>query len=384
MKFLPILLSALLLLSAGAQAKKSDDVDFVSLAALMLRDGHIARAADALNQVDLNASGTDLPRFYMLKGLVLTKQSIYGEANENFERSIALNEDKESARPLYLYIAQNSFKLKAYAACIAALEKVPELMAKNPQLFGLKAECLWRQERRDDALALLRELNGKFPDYWDAYKQRFYYLVSLQLYQPALEDARIYMRNAEPNEAITLSFINALRRSGQTDEAIRLAEAANLRYAPGAKVTVLLAHLYLDKGMVQAAADLFDTASVRDGAYTKEAAEMLRRAREFTRALYKNAQLLDTKEKYKQRVAIFLEHGAFERIVAARAAMERSGLLEDESMRYALAYAYYMNGDYEACETLLKSLTRPDLFKKATELRKNMEKCKNNLWECQV
>jgi negative regulator of genetic competence, sporulation and motility len=136
--------------------------------------------------------------------------------------------------------------------------------------------------------------------------------------------------------------------------------------------------------MVQAAADLFDQASIEDPKYTKEAAEMLRRAKEFTLALYKNAELTDMQEKYKQRVAIYLEFGEFERVVATHSALERSGLLDDENIRYALAYSYYMSSNFKASEAQLKELTRPDLFEKATELRKNIEKCQNNSWECEL
>jgi len=256
-------------------------------------------------------------------------------------------------------------------------------MAQNPKLFGLKAECFWRENEKDQALAVLRDANLRFPEYWDAYKQRFYYLVSLQLFQAALEDAQVYLNNAKPDETIMLNFINALRRSGQTDKAIVLAEEANVRYPASAKVTVMLAHLYLDKEMTRAAAELFNEASIEDGKFTGESAEMYRRARDYVMALLKNTQMLDTKEKYKQRVAIFLEYGDFERIIAARAAMERSGLMEDENMRYALAYAYYMEGEFDKTEALLQTLTKPDLFQKAVELRKKMEKCKNNIWECQ-
>jgi len=383
MKQIFIIMALIGALSVQAFAK-SDDVDYVELGALMLRDGHVERANDALNMVDLNSSDVDLPRFYMLKGLVETKKSFYEEANADFYKSIELNEDKNASRPLYLYIAQNSFKLQDYKGCIAALDAVPELMAENPKLFGLKAECYWRENDRDAAFAILREVNGRFPEYWDAYKQRFYYLVSLNLYQSALEDAQIYLKNAEPNETIMVNFINALRQAGQTDKAIELAEEANLRYPSSAKVTVMLAHLYIDKEMIRAAAELFNEASIEDGKYTNESAEMYRRARDYVMALLKNTQMLDTKEKYKQRVAIFLEYGDFERIIVTRKAMERSGLMEDENMRYALAYAYYMEGEFDQTEALLQTLTKPDLFQKAIELRGKMEKCKTNIWECQL
>jgi len=369
-------------LSTQASAK-SDEVDYIELAAMMLRDGHIERANDALNMVDLNNTEIDQPRFYMLRGLVYTKKDFYKEANENFAKSIALNEDKNASRPLYLYIAQNSFRLKDYKGCIGALESVPELMAQNPKLYGLKAECYWRENDKDAAFAVLREVNKTFPQYWDAYKQRFYYLVSMKLYQSALEDAQIYLKNAEPSETIMVNFINALRQGGQTDKAIILAEEANVRYPSSAKVTIMLAHLYIDKEMIRAAAELFNEASIEDGNYTNESAEMYRRARDYVMALLKNTEMLDTKEKYKQRIAIFLEYGDYERIIASRSAMERSGLMEDENMRYALAYSYYMEGEFDKTEALLQTLTKPDLFQKAVELRKKMEKCKNNIWECQ-
>ena len=382
MKYFLIVIALVGVLSSHLLAK-SDEVDYVGLAALMLRDGHLERADEALKLVDLNSSDVDLPRFYMLRGLVNTKKELFSEANTDFRQSIALNEDKNASKPLYLYIAQNDFKLKEYKGCVEALDTVPELMAQNPKLFGLKAECFWRENEKDQALAVLRDANLRFPEYWDAYKQRFYYLVSLQLFQAALEDAQVYLNNAKPDETIMLNFINALRRSGQTDKAIVLAEEANVRYPASAKVTVMLAHLYLDKEMTRAAAELFNEASIEDGKFTGESAEMYRRARDYVMALLKNTQMLDTKEKYKQRVAIFLEYGDFERIIAARAAMERSGLMEDENMRYALAYAYYMEGEFDKTEALLQTLTKPDLFQKAVELRKKMEKCKNNIWECQ-
>lgn len=382
MKHLFIIMVLIGVLSTQVFAK-SDEVDYVELAALMLSDGHVERANDALNMVDINSSDLDLPRYYMLKGLVYTKKSFYKGANENFYKSIELNEDTNASKPLYLYIAQNSFKLKDYKGCIAALDQVPELMVQNPKLFGLKAECYWRENDKDSAFAVLRDVNARFPEYWDAYKQRFYYLVSLHLYQAALVDARIYLKNAEPNETIMLNFINALRQSGQIDKAIVLAEQANLRYPASAKITVMLAHLYIDKDMIRAAAELFDEASIEDGKYTSESAEMYRRAQDYVMALLKNTQMLDTKEKYKQRVAIFLEYGDYERIIAARSAMERSGLLEDENMRYALAYAYYMGGEFDQAEAMLETITKPELFKKAIELRSKMEKCKSNVWECQ-
>ena len=378
-KFLILCLVLSLNLVAADKKKSSDEIDHVALAALLLKDGYVARANDELAQVNLEDETIDKIMYFTLKGLVATKQGSYKAANGFFNEAIAAGQTDKS---IYLYIAQNSFKLQDYEGTLSAITDAGEIINDKPTIFALRAECYWRLKKPNDALATLRNANSRFPDNYDFYKQRFNYLISLQLYQSALDDANIYLANAKPNEKTSISFISALRKSGATDKAITLAEQVNLRFVDSADVTVLLAHLYLDKDMIQAAAELFDQASIENGKYTKEAAEMMRRAHDLVMALYKNSQMLDQKEKLKQRIAIYIEHGNYEHIVVSKRALERSGLIEDENIRYALAYAYYMTGEYDACENELKQLTRPDLFQKATELRKNMEKCKNNHWEC--
>ena len=64
-------------------------------------------------------------------------------------------------------------------------------------------------------------------------------------------------------------------------------------------------------------------------------------------------------------------------------AMSRVGLLEDESLRYALAYALYEDGQFEASEKHLTLLTKSELFKKATHLRKSMSECRADVSKCE-
>ena len=377
MKLFFILLSVLHL--ALFAADKSDEIDHVALATLLMKDGHYARAAETLNEADTKQEDFDFVQYYTIKGLIFTRQNLYKVANEQFHKAI---ERGQSEPTIYLYIAQNNFKLRDYQATIDALDKAGVVATQKPQLLALRAECHWKLGQHAEALESLALVTQQFPEYYALYKQRFNYFVELELYQSALEDANVYLTHAKPNVKTYLSFIGALRKSGATAKATTLAEKGNLQFLESAEMTVMLAHLYLDQEMIHTAANLFDEASIEDPKYTKEAAEMLRRARDFTLAIYKNTQLLNTKEKYKQRVAIYLEFGEYERVVSAHNAMERSGLLEDENIRYALAYSYYMTSNFEASEAQLKELTRPDLFEKATELRKNMEKCENNMWEC--
>jgi hypothetical protein len=53
-----------------------------------------------------------------------------------------------------------------------------------------------------------------------------------------------------------------------------------------------------------------------------------------------------------------------------------------EDIRYALAYSHFRGGNFEASERHLSALTRPELFRKATELRRLMQDCGQNRWNC--
>lgn len=378
--FLTLLLTLLLSTSVFASSKKhQDEVDYVALATILMKDGYYSRANDALKNVNIEDKAVDLAQYYTLQGLVKSKLLEYKKSNLNFYKAI---ENGQTQKSIYVYIAQNSFKLKAYKGVIKALENASELVKSKPKLMALKAETFYRLKEYNNALKELSLVNTLHPKYYDAYRQRFAYLVKLQLFQSALNDADIYMKNAKANAKVTISFINALRKSKQTTKAIKLAENAHLLYPKNATMTVLLANLYIDKDMIQVAADLFGEASLQDTKYIKDSSEMFRRAQDYVQAIYKNSQILDAKEKYKQKVAIYLEFSNYEKVIATESALKRNGLLKEQNMIYALAYSFYMTGEFDKCEEYLKKITRSDLFQKAVELRKNMNKCKNNHWEC--
>ena len=376
---IPILLT--LSLTMLEAKKKTDEIDHIALAALLLRDGHIQKADDSLRNVDREDKSIDLVRFYTLKALVASKQGLYEESNQFFLESLKVGQEDKN---IFLYMTQNSFKLEKYKEALGYLNAAGELAFSKPSLISLRAEIHWRLKQIEQSFTVLADGMQKFNNEYSLLKQRFFYSMSLGLYQNALSDAHIYMNHAELDEKSALVFITAFKNAEQLDDAIALAEELLLKFNKSAKLTALLAYLYVDKGMLQSAADLFSKASIKDVVYTKEAAELYRRAKNFVLSLYKNSQLLDTKEKLKQRIAIYLEYGAYEKVVVSHNALKRSGLLEDENIRYALAYSYYMVGDFDKCEKELKKLTKSELFTKATELRKNIQKCKTDGWECEL
>jgi tetratricopeptide (TPR) repeat protein len=386
------LLLIMILLVPTLYAKKEVKIDYLNLAALMFKDGNYNRAQQMLTQVDitpakLNNDGkleekepVDLIRYYTLKGMIFSKQGEYEKAISAFNNAL---KEGQTDKSIYLMLAQNYYKLKNYIECAKAIDDAGQLGKSKAELFSMKAECFYKTQQFEKALEALSSGIKYFEDYARFYQQRFYYLMSKSLYQSAIEDANIYFSKAKIDDKDYITFATALRKAGAIDKATIMMEKANLFYPKSSDITILLAHLYIDKEMIQAASELFDEASIEDKKYNKEAAEMYRRAKSFMQALYKNSVLLDQEAKLQQRIAIYLEFGQYERIVAMHDALKRNHLLKNEDLRYALAYSYYRIGEFSDSELELKKLTRSDLFRQATELRKNMDKCTNNPWECE-
>ena len=84
-------------------------------------------------------------------------------------------------------------------------------------------------------------------------------------------------------------------------------------------------------------------------------------------------QVGDQKAKTRQRLGILLQLGRVEQACSLEPRLSRLGLLKDDQVRYALAYAQFRCGDLEQAANRLRGITKPSLFQAATDLRKAIE-----------
>jgi len=206
-------------------------------------------------------------------------------------------------------------------------------------------------------------------------------MVDQGLYQEVVELGRRYLEGAKSPEDF-LALGDALRKSGQLRQAAELAEQGRLHFPDNRELTMLLAHIQVDQQRPLAAAMLIEEVAREHPEFTVEAAELYRRASRHTRALMLNARVLDQKAKLKQRLSILIEMGSYESVAAMAPSLSRLSLLEDESVRYALAYGYFKTGDFAAAEQHLRRLSSSQMFERANQLRRAMESCKERGWEC--
>lgn len=364
---------------AGAEAEQQDSVDYVSLAALLIRDGHYDRAKNALDNVAIDSGEIDKARYYTLRALIDLNLENHAAAKLDIAKAQAYGKDDLI---LYVYLAQAHYNLGEYARTLAALDEAGELAKTRPALYIMRAQAHWKMGDKRAAWKTLTAGEQQFPEKTRFLRRKFFILVDLTFYTAAAELGRNYLQRAEATLEDYLALGSALRQSGRPKNALHFLEAAVMRFPESEKARLELAHAYLDLNQKVVAANLFETAADQNAELVKDAAEVHRRAKLYFQALFLNAQINNQTEKFKQRMAILLELKHFEEIAAMEDTLHRVGLLSDDEIRYALAYAYFKTGNFEDAERHLAKLTSGEAFRKATAVRKAMEDCRNARWKC--
>ncbi|HKX55555.1 MAG TPA: tetratricopeptide repeat protein, partial [Xanthomonadales bacterium] len=286
------LLLSLCLLAAPATwaAEPADDVDHLDLAALMLRDGNIDRALLALDQADTEAEGFDQSRYHSLRGMAYMRSNQPELAQTELQAAIASG---SVDTVVYVYLAQISYQLEDYKGALAALDAAGAELQQLPSVYHMRAQSYWLLDQPVEALATLDLASELFPQEESFLRRKVFYLVDMGLFQLAVEQGRKYLESGAGTLEDYIAFGNALRASGELDEAAVLLESAQLRYPESAEVKKVLAHVYIDRGELNAAADVLYQAALLQPELMTEAAELYRRAGQYHRALALNGQLAD-------------------------------------------------------------------------------------------
>jgi len=421
-----ITISLILFLTYSLQAKETEEqtINHIEIATIMYYDGKYDKALEELQQAKDSHTKIEWDKYHNMRGLIFLKNENYQSSINAFKKAIiatkqkvytppveekpkreylftVLSENKKVEEPvitkpvfdpeklrkdqieeIYIYLSQAYYKAEQYINTVHALDAAGEKGRASASLFTLRAECYWKADQKGSAIDALSRGAKLFSKDATLLKQKFYYFAELKLYQASIAAAKAYMKKMPANAQEYISLAQMLQSGGESEEAIKVLEEAKLKFPSSAKVHILLGHYYNQKDMPHVTADLFEKGSYYDANYLKEAAEMYRRNGELAHALYLNSMMTDKEEKTKQKVAIYIGKGEFEKIIGLKDALDRYGLVKNDNMRYALAYAYYMVKDYDSAESHLKKIEDDELFSKATVIRKNIEKCRSNSLEC--
>lgn len=359
----------------------AEEVDYLDLATLLVRDGKYQRASNILAQVDTEDEALDRGRFHLLRGLVRLNLSLFNQAAVDLKAAL----DNGQAAPIVpVYLGQAYFYSREYDKALRAFARAPEKAAEIPSTFAMRADSAWKLEDVEQAWQILDEGLRTHPDYHELLRRKVFYAIERKLYSAAAELGHIYLDKTDAKPADYLGIGQALYRSGSVDEALRFLELAHLQFPGEVQVAGELAKIYKSQSKYRAAAELLERASMQSDSdeVLVEAAELHRRSDSLFRALALNARVANSTLRLRQRLSILLELRRYEMVAAMETDLRRVRLLEDESIRYAVAYAHFKTRRYEHAEELLDGLSDPEIFRQATDLRKAMLDCRAERWRC--
>lgn len=354
--------------SGGADAS-GEDIDYIGIAAVMIRDGNYERAERALQEVDLTDEDIDRQRFYTLSGLLALRRGENAGAIEAFTAAV---DEGQTDPSINVYLAQAYSAEGRYEESIAAIDRVPNL-AQFPALYSLLAEGYWRTDEKDRAYDTLDRAIELFPSQAQFLRQQIFYLIELNLTQAAVEKSRAYLQRLENDPAAYVTVGEALRRGGDPEEAALTLEIGRLLHPANRQIHLALAQAYLDLDQPRSAGAMVERAAVSDPTLYFEAAEIYRRSGEFERALYLNSLVTEEERKAIQRFHILLSMERYESAVALESRLERVGGLSDDANRYALAFALFQTGQFDRAVAYINRIESADYFRRATQLRQAIE-----------
>ncbi|MDP2309456.1 MAG: tetratricopeptide repeat protein [Pseudomonadota bacterium] len=372
-RFLLIALIGLSVAYAAPRKRPAEQEDGVSLAGLLVREGEWERAATAIAAVDTKAKGVDLPRYWTLRGLVELHERRAAEAATSFRAALATA--TEGRELLELHLARALLAAEVPDEALAALERAGDVGASLPGTWLLRASACEAAGRTDDAWSALDAGAERFPDQPELRRQQVFLLVRLGLFREARArgEALLARPDADADDAVAIS--EALRRGGETREALTILEAALLEEGEDRDLLVQAARASLDDAQPRNAGRFLERATILDSALALEAAEAYRRGGDLDAALRMNGQVADPAAKARQRLGLLIEEQGWERAVALEPRLVRAGLTKDDGIAYGLAYSWFRLGEHAHAERWLRDIREPAAFRRATELREAMAAC---------
>ena len=351
----------------------NEEIDYLGIAALMIRDENYARAASALSNVDPDLQETDLSRYHTLSGLIDYHAADFVSAAEHFELSIQNGQDDQL---IYAYLGQAYFVLEEHHKAINTIEELTDF-DPFPDLLGTKSQAHWHLGQITKAFATLVDAISQYPDRPRFYQQRIFYLIELDLTREAADQSAIYFRLAgeEPDGYLTIG--EALIRGAQYEQAIVTLEMAKLIFPENEPIRLSLARAYLESGSALTAAKIVEEASHFNSEYNYDAAELFRRAGYFGRSLYLNSLVTDPGDRATQRFNILIGMERYEEASSLEARLQNLGLVETDALRYALAYVHFQAGQYEQSIEYLKHITGSEYDRQVSQLNAAIETSKS-------
>ncbi|MCK6545478.1 tetratricopeptide repeat protein [Myxococcota bacterium] len=346
---------------------------------VLLRDRHPDRALAVLDELEADAAALDLAELARLRGLGEHGIGRYADAAKSFAKAIELGHRDDAT---WLALVDAELLAGRPGAALSRLAEAPPTATASRRARTIEAHAHHALGARVKALEVIEDCRARFGADVTLERLEVRVLLELGLHHSAVAAAtrRLERDDADPQEALAIAALLSSSRAPR--RAVDLLEAAVIRFPDSRPLREGLAKAWLAAGETATAARVLGPIVLEDPAVARVAAELARRAGRTADAIRINGLVEAPADKARQRLELLVEAERFGQAVALDARLARLGLLDDQKTTYALAYAHWAAGDRRRLEELLTSLTEPELFDRVVAIRRALEACDQDVWQC--
>lgn len=358
-------------------AQEADDVDHLALAQILIKDGHYKRAEMSLEKLQGDQI-KDKALYSALKGMIVLQKGEYQGAIDLFLLS---QKQGMKDREIYLYLAESALQLNQLAQAAAYIEQMDSKDKEKIPYFLVKAEIQWKSGKKQLAWQTLDQALAKNLSWNAINKKKFSYLMTEQLYQSAVDLAFTLMTDMN-NFKDVLAMASQMRIQKQYDNSLKILQAMNLLRPQDEMVALEMAQNYLALENSYSAALILEESAKHNISLSFEASELLRQMGKNYRAEFVNMTTVDPSKRLKQKMSLYLDEEDFHSLKFLMPQLTQLKMMNDEEIRYAVAYSLFRTGDFKKSEGLLQSIEKEGLFEKSAELKKEISECQKAEWSC--
>lgn len=375
---LNLILSLSFLTNAALDARY-DDYEGYELVRALVDDNKLDLANEQLKEMSKD-SASGFHKYW--SGVVQFKKGNFKEAEKLLNQAHFGNETPEKQKR-DLFLGRTQFNLNSFEDCAKHLKGVIDTSTATENDIILLAWCERKSNAPDKAWSTLVK-SIKTAKSLDVLQAANDFLISQKMFNLATQLSLdwLALRSRQSSDFITVAdFFN---KSGHPQGRLHVLEMARIKYPLDIDVNLNLNQIYYEKGMLLAVEEGFARASLVDAKYSYHAAEINRQTGRYERSQYFNARIPDEKERLKQKLAIYVDKGQFAMIASLESILQRSPLINDDEIRYALAYSLVRMGEYKRPLQYLAKITNKDFLEKTVILRNALTDCVENNKVCKL
>lgn len=351
--------------------------DPVLLAAKLVGDGNYSRAQSIVSTIDVEDLGEHVATYYTTIGLISLQQGYYSEALSYFEeakRNVEEGKEGPSTVTLALYIAQCFYMLEEYTTALTTLQEADQ---ERLETLILQSKSTLKLQKWEECWSFVHRAKQLHPHSLEIWEIEFSMYIQLKLEQRIADTIAQFIETQVVPEETYLKLSREMIDASLYDSASTLLQLGRYQFyseplwAASAYVEILLENWLV-------AGDLLAVLSQSDPKYALEAATMYQKGDDISKALLYNSLALDSEEKVKQRFSIFIASKRYEQAIALEQRLQQWKLIEDENIRYGMAYAFYFVEEDTKSLQYLKGISSPKLFDQSLALRRAVEQRQEN------